>query len=111
MGSFWEHMPWFVQGGAIYIGMLGYTANNSIVISSSEFTNNSARFGAGVYVGYADSTQKNSVEFVDCNFTRNRAYSMGGGLLAEYYNYKGPTPIDNKVTICRCIFLSNMAVM
>ena len=107
----WESIktPWYEQGGAVYVSMNKNASGNRVVVSSSEFIWNKAKFGGGVYVGYGGTVYNNSVELINCNFTQNWGYTKGGGVFIEYYNYNGSTPIYNTVTIRDCIFLSNSA--
>ena len=72
----------FGNGGGLLVYFKGNANNNTILLSSCEFTENQADIGAGMYVSFSDESHNNYINITTTNFTHNDCHKAN--ILPEY---------------------------
>ena len=70
------------RGGALSIIFNGDSRNNSVVVTNSNFTNNSALWGGSIHFKFDDHSQYNDVQVRNVLMNSSNATLYGGGILA-----------------------------
>ena len=103
----------FGRGGGLSFYFKGNATNNTILIESCRFSNNSAIWGAGLFAEFQDRAQNNNVTVVNsslesniCNMTYK---SAGGGTRIAYIFFDDEEVRDNLVFFHSCSFEGNTA--
>ena len=109
--------PTVGRGGGIWISFASNASDNSVIIHSCRFTNNTAlSYGGAVDIAFLDTAQRNRVSTTNTHFVLNRAPNKSGGGLQINYDYyklalgnlKG-FPMNNNVSVTSCTFIDNTA--
>ena len=103
----------FGLGGGLSIFFCGNATGNSVLISESTFSQNSAWFGGGLYVEFTDTSEGNSVSVVGSAFSDNICpeSSRGGGVnIASFVSDDHTNLTENSVSITGCNFTQNRAL-
>ena len=100
----------FGTGGGLSLWLYGHAQNNSIKVTSTNFTSNIARYGGGVNVHSRGNTMYNNVNILGCSFLNNSGEDSGGGLSLGYVIYQtGGQSLFNTYIIANCLFHKNQA--
>ena len=70
------------RGGALSFIFNGDSRNNSVVVTNSIFTNNSALWGGSIHIKFDDRSQYNDVQIRNVSMNSSNATLYGGGILA-----------------------------
>ena len=70
------------RGGALSFIFNGDSRNNSLVVTNSIFTNNSALWGGSIHIKFDDRSQYNDVQIRNVSMNSSNATLYGGGILA-----------------------------
>ena len=94
-------------GGALSIIMENKVERNYVLIESSKFYGNQAKWGAGIYADYRNNARNNTICIHSTVFKGNRAGKGGGGANMGYLTSHCN---NNMITISNCQFNSNGAL-
>jgi hypothetical protein len=105
------------RGGGLSLFFKGYATNNNINIESSNFTNNSALWGAGLFVEMQDWSSNNNVSVSnsalsgnECLFKESSSQGTGGGGTRIGYLFFNDTHVkSNSIVFENCHFSRNSA--
>ena len=94
-------------GGGLAVVIGGNSVNNTVVIKSCTFENNSAVFGAGLAIVMTGGAKSNEVIISEsCKFSYNSATEAGGGMLLVLST---STSLTNNSVKVSASFISNSA--
>ena len=107
----------FGRGGGLSLFFKGCATKNSVLIESSNFTNNTALWGGGLFVEMQDWSTNNSVSVSNSTFSGNECIfknssiqgTGGGGTRVGYIFFNDTHAKSNSITFENCHFLYNFA--
>ncbi|XP_065888956.1 uncharacterized protein [Dysidea avara] len=106
----------FGTGGGLSCFFNGEALNNSLHVTTSSFTSNSALVGGGINIRSRHNSKFTHAEIFNCSFINNTLYGVygdepgGGGISIGYVIYQtGGETLYNTYIISGCLFERNKA--
>ena len=107
----------FGTGGGLSCFFNGEALNNSLYVTASSFTSNSALVGGGINISSRHNSKFTHAEVFNCSFINNTLYGVygdepgGGGISIGYVIYQtGSETLCNTYKISGCLFEINKAI-
>ena len=99
------------RGGGLSLTFKGSACNNTINVTNSKISSNSAvDWGGGLYSIFHDSPQNNTLYIHNSEFIRNRCVNKsGGGMDIGFMLYAQTPPKGNVMVFESCAFVENEA--
>ena len=104
------------EGGGLSIILTKRAAGNTINVTQSNFTSNTALWGGGMHVRFMGSVKANQIQIIEVNFCNNSSPQNGGGGIsvefvspADYLPGNKKRVQNNAVYMDNCQFISNNA--
>ena len=111
-----------IWGGGLFVEFLDFPEYNSVMITTSHFTNNTCYFsgggGGGAEVGFLfpsnpqpgrNTARGNNITFMDCTFDSNNGKSYAGGVAVFASKGYHNAVLQNHIDFHNCLWIGNKA--
>ena len=111
-----------IWGGGLFVAFLDFPEYNSVMITTSYFTNNTCYFsgggGGGAEVGFLfpsnpqpgrNTPRGNNITFMDCTFDSNNGKSYAGGVSVFASKGYHNAVLQNHIDFDNCLWIGNKA--